>query len=92
MRSLILSIIPEAEELISYGMPAFRQDGEVIAGIMAHTRHLGYYPFSGSVLKNFPEITEKYSSTKSALHIPYGQVMLKGELRKLIKARIALTK
>lgn len=90
MRSLILSIIPDAEEVISYGMPAFRLNGDVIAGIMAHTKHLGYYPFSGSVLANFPEITSRYATTKSALHIPYGEVMLKGELRKLIKARISL--
>lgn len=90
MRESILSIIPNADEVMSYGMPAFSHQGTVVAGIMVHTKHLGYYPFSGSVLKNFPEITAKYATTKSAVHVPLGKAMLKKELRALIKARIAL--
>ena len=35
LRKTIRSIIPRAEECISYGMPAFRLDGNVVAGFWA---------------------------------------------------------
>jgi uncharacterized protein YdhG (YjbR/CyaY superfamily) len=35
LRQTILSIAPDAEECISYGMPAFRLNGKVIAGVAA---------------------------------------------------------
>jgi uncharacterized protein YdhG (YjbR/CyaY superfamily) len=38
LRKTIRSIVPKAEECISYGMPAFRLDGAVIAGFQATAR------------------------------------------------------
>ena len=50
LRQTILEIIPEAEPCISYGIPAFRLQGKVIAGFAAYKNHLSYFPHSGSVL------------------------------------------
>jgi uncharacterized protein YdhG (YjbR/CyaY superfamily) len=71
-------------------MPAFRVDGQIVAGILANKNHIGYYPFSGSILRLFPEELAKYVTTKSAIHIPIGKPLAKGLLKKLIKARINL--
>jgi uncharacterized protein YdhG (YjbR/CyaY superfamily) len=90
MRERILSIIPKAEEVVSYGMPAFRLDGVVVAGVLANKRHVGYYPFSGSILNLFPEELAKFTTTKSAIHVPVDKPLTKTLLTKLIKARIAL--
>jgi uncharacterized protein YdhG (YjbR/CyaY superfamily) len=90
MRERILSIIPKAEEVVSYGMPAFRLDGVVVAGVLANKKHVGYYPFSGSILRLFPEELVKYATTKSAIHVPVDKPLTKALLAKLIKARIAL--
>ena len=90
MRDRILEIIPDAVEVISYGMPAFELDGVVIAGVLANKKHVGYYPFSGSILKLFPEELAKYSTTMSAIHVPIDKPLPKGLLKKLIKARINL--
>jgi len=90
MRSHILEIIPEAKEGIKYKMPTFFLDGEAVAGLLANKNHIGYYPYSGSVLNQFPEISDKYVSTKGALHIPLGKPLPKTLIRKLLKARIAL--
>lgn len=89
MRERILEIIPNATEVISYGMPAFKVDGHIVAGIMAAKNHVGYYPFSGSVLSLFPKELAKYKTTKSAIHIPIGESLSKVLIAKLIKARIA---
>jgi uncharacterized protein YdhG (YjbR/CyaY superfamily) len=90
MRERILQIIPDAEEIVSYGMPAFRVEGTVVAGLLANKKHVGYYPFSGSILKLFPKELEKFSQTKAALHVPIDKPLSKTLLQQLIKARINL--
>lgn len=88
MRDRILEIVPEAREVISYGMPAFEVDGIVVAGLLANKKHVGYYPFSGSILKLFPDELEKYKKTLSAIHVPVDRPLPKGLLKKLVKARL----
>ncbi len=88
MRNRILEIIPDAEEVVSYGMPAFKLDGRVLAGLLANKKHVGYYPFSGSILHLFSEELAKFSTTKSAIHVPIDKPLAKGLIKKLIKARI----
>ena len=90
MRKRILEIVPKAEEVVSYGMPAFKVDGKIVAGLLANKKHVGYYPFSGSILHLFPDELEKFSITKSALHVPIDKPLTKTLLRKLIRARRAL--
>jgi uncharacterized protein YdhG (YjbR/CyaY superfamily) len=88
MRKRILEIVPGAEEVVSYGMPAFKVDGKIVAGLLANKKHVGYYPFSGSILHLFPDELAKFSTTKSALHVPIDKPLTKTLLSKLIKARI----
>ena len=90
MRRRILEIIPNAEEVISYGMPAFKVDNEVVAGVLAHKQHVGFYPFSGSIIRLFPEELNKYRTTLSAIHVPIDKPLPKGLIKKLLKARINL--
>jgi uncharacterized protein YdhG (YjbR/CyaY superfamily) len=47
LRRSIRAIVPDAEEGISYGMPAFRVGGKVVAGFAAFTNHLAYLPHRG---------------------------------------------
>ena len=89
MRSRILVVIPTAEEVVSYAMPAFKYKGTVVAGLLANKKHVGYYPFRGSVLAMFAEDLAKYSMTKSALHVPVDKALPKSLISKLVKARIS---
>lgn len=89
MRKSILEILPRSEEVVSYGMPAFRFEGNIVAGILHAKNHVGYYPFSGSVLRLFPRELAKYSTTKSAIHVPKDKPLSKALLKKLIAARIS---
>lgn len=89
MRRNIREILPRAEEVVSYGMPAFKVDGNVVAGILHAKNHVGYYPFSGSVLRMFPKELAKFSTTKSAIHVPIDKPLSKTLLKKLVAARIS---
>ena len=91
MRTRILEVVPSAEEIIKYAMPTFIFNGIPVAGLMIHKNHIGYYPYSGSILDKFPEINTKYKTTKGALHISPSKPLLKSEVRKLINARLKLS-
>jgi uncharacterized protein YdhG (YjbR/CyaY superfamily) len=50
MRKRILDMLPDADQGISYSVPAFRTQGKPVAGLAAFKHHLSYLPHSGSVL------------------------------------------
>jgi uncharacterized protein YdhG (YjbR/CyaY superfamily) len=90
LRRTILTIVPKAEECISYGIPAFRLDGKVFAGFAATRQGFSYFPFSGQTLAALADDVAEFSKTKSALHFDTKQHPLPGALvKKLIRARRA---
>jgi uncharacterized protein YdhG (YjbR/CyaY superfamily) len=88
LRGMILAIVPEAEEGISYRVPAFRVQGEVVAGFAAFKDHLSYLPFSGSVLGQLGDVLRGYTMTKSSLHFPIDRPLPEALVRKLIEVRL----
>jgi uncharacterized protein YdhG (YjbR/CyaY superfamily) len=89
LRATIRSVLPGAEECISYSMPAFRFEGRVVAGFLATKSGCSYFPFSGTTLKTLEKDVAKYERTKSALHFDPAKGLPKGLVRKLLNARIA---
>jgi uncharacterized protein YdhG (YjbR/CyaY superfamily) len=89
LRRTILEIVPDAEQVISYRVPAFRAGGKTFAGFAAFRNHLSYLPFSGSVLPQLADELEGYTMTKSALHFPVDRPLPKALVKKLIAARLA---
>ncbi|MGD0525472.1 MAG: DUF1801 domain-containing protein [Polyangiaceae bacterium] len=89
LRRTIRSIVPRAEECISYRIPAFRLDGRIVAGFCARAKGCSYFPFSGSTLKTLAWELSGYSQTKSALHFSAEEPLPASLVRKLIKARVA---
>ncbi len=87
LRRTILEVVPDAEQVISYKVPAFRVEGRIVAGFAAFKDHLSYLPFSGSVLPALASEFEGYTMTKSALHFPVDRPLPKTLVRKLIAAR-----
>ncbi len=89
LRQTIESIIPNAEQCISYGMPAFRLHGKVIAGFAAFKNHLSYLPHSGSVLAELAEDVAGYVTSKGALQFSIDKSLPKTLVKKLIAVRLS---
>jgi uncharacterized protein YdhG (YjbR/CyaY superfamily) len=89
LRGTILEIVPEAEQVISYRVPAFRVRGKIIAGFAAFKDHLSYLPFSGSVLGQLADELDGYTMTKSALHFSVDETLPKSLVEKLVATRLA---
>lgn len=88
LRRSILEVVPDAEQVLSYRVPAFRIGGKTVAGFAAFEAHLSYLPFSGSVLAQLDDELKGYTMTKSALHFPVDRPLPKTLVKKLIAARL----
>ena len=89
LRQNILAVLPNAEECISYSMPAFKVEGKTVAGFAAFKTHLSYLPHSGSTLTTLGANLAGYEQTTSSLHFPIDQTLPPLLIQKLITTRLA---
>jgi uncharacterized protein YdhG (YjbR/CyaY superfamily) len=89
LRRTIHALVPGVQECTSYGMPAFRLNGKVVAGFRATAKGCSYYPFSGTTLRTLAGDIGGYNQTKSALHFDTEKRLPASLVRKLLNARIA---
>lgn len=88
LRLDILTVIPDAEQCISYGVPGFKVRGTTVAGFAAFKNHLSYLPHSGSV---FPELAEElagYGRSTGALRFPVDQPLPRALVQELLNVRL----
>ena len=89
LRRTIHTAFPRAEECISYGIPAFRLDGRVVAWFAAAAHHCSFFP--GGVLDSFKSELADYETSKGTIRFQPDHPLPAGLVKKLIKARIART-
>jgi uncharacterized protein YdhG (YjbR/CyaY superfamily) len=89
LRRAVRRVVPAAEECISYGIPAFRVEGGIVAGFAATKDGYSYYPFSGQTLAELASEVGEFQGTKSSLHFWAERPLPVTLLRKLLRARLA---
>lgn len=87
LRAIIKKAAPKAEEVISYGMPAFKQDGMLVFYAVWKT-HVGFYP-SGSGIKDFADELSKYKTSKGAIQFPLDEPLPKDLITKIVRFRVS---
>ena len=90
MREILRQALPEAEEVISYHMPAFKTT-EVLVYYAAAKSHLGYYPTASGVI-NFKEELAGYVTSKGAIQFPPDKPLPVKLIQAIVKFRIAQNK
>lgn len=88
VRRAIRAAAPTAEECISYGMPAFRLGGKLIAGFRATANHCSYHPMSGATVKSLQSALAGYDTSPGTIRFSASDALPPGLIRKLVKARI----
>ena len=71
LRQTIHKAAPQAEEIISYGMPTFRQKQNLVY-YSAAKKHIGFYP-TGEAVEAFKDRAAEYVSSKGTLQFPYNK-------------------
>jgi uncharacterized protein YdhG (YjbR/CyaY superfamily) len=86
IRAIIKTVAPEAQELISYGMPAYKLNGMLVyfAGYKAH---IGFYPTASGIKHFLPKI-QAYKHSKGAVQFPIDQPLPKKLIQEMIVFRI----
>jgi uncharacterized protein YdhG (YjbR/CyaY superfamily) len=87
LRKTIRQCAPEAEEVISYNMPAFKWNG-MLVWYGAHTEHIGFYPRS-SVIAAFKHDLAGYKTSKGAIQFPIDKPIPTALVKKIVKFRLA---
>jgi len=90
LRKTIQEIIPNAEEVISYGFPGYRLNGKVICGFDAFKNHCSFFPHSSLVIPELEKELANYKTSKGALQFPINKPLPKALVRKLIATRLRL--
>jgi len=85
MREILRQAVPEAEEVISYHMPAYKTS-EVLVYYAAAKSHMGYYPTASGVI-NFKEELAGYVTSKGAIQLPYNQELPEQLIRNIAQFR-----
>lgn len=81
VRHLLKSVLPEAEECISWSMPTYRK-GRNIIHFAASKKHLGIYP-GGEATEVFKEELSDYDISKGTIRIPYDRKLPEELLRRI---------
>ena len=87
LRATIRAAAPEAEECISYGMPAFRLHGNLVY-FGAAKRHIGFYPTPNG-LEAFQEELAPYAASRGTAQFPYDQPLPLELVDKIVRYRVA---
>jgi uncharacterized protein YdhG (YjbR/CyaY superfamily) len=88
LRQTILNVVPDAEQGIAYGAPAFKVRGKTIAGFAAFKNHLSYLPHSGSVFPQLKDELRGYSTSSGALRFDVDKPLPADLVEKLIAVRL----
>jgi uncharacterized protein YdhG (YjbR/CyaY superfamily) len=68
VRAVIARVVPDAEQAISYGMPAFKRGGKFFLSYAGWKRHCSIYPLTDEFLAAHRSELEGYDRTKGSLH------------------------
>jgi len=85
LRTTIKQVAPKAEEVISYNMPAFKQNGMLVY-YAAYKNHIGFYPTS-SPMKAFKKELAGYKTSKGAIQFPIDKTIPKTLVKNIVKFR-----
>lgn len=90
LREMLSSIIPDADEGLSYGVPALKIGGSPVAGFAYAKKHCSYFPHSGSVLAEVEdELLDGMDWSKGTLRFPTDAVPDERLIRRLVELRLA---
>ena len=89
VRRAVHAAAPKAEECISYGMPAFRLNGKLIAGFRGATNHCSFHPMSGATVATLKAELSGYDTSPGTIRFSARAGLPAALIRKLVTARIA---
>ena len=89
LRKTIRSVVPKAQEGISYGLAAFRLNGRPLIAFGAAEHHCALYPMSSATVKAHRDELKRYHTSKGAIRFQADKPLPAALMKMLVKARVA---
>jgi len=86
LRTIVTTAAPQAEEVISYGMPAYKLNG-MLVWFAAYTNHIGFYP-KESGIHTFQKELSIYKTSKGAVQFPIDAPLPVALIKRIVKFRV----
>jgi uncharacterized protein YdhG (YjbR/CyaY superfamily) len=86
LRATIKNAAPEAEEVISYQIPAFRYNGMLVY-FAAYNNHIGFYPTSSGI-EAFKKELSAYEGSKGTIRFPMDKPLPLDLIAKIVEFRV----
>jgi uncharacterized protein YdhG (YjbR/CyaY superfamily) len=86
IRAVIRKAAPQAEEAISYSMPAFKLNG-VLVYFAAFKDHIGFFPTASGV-SHFQKELKAYDISKGTIRLPLDAPLPLGLIKKIVEFRV----
>lgn len=86
LRAIIKKAAPKAEETISYGIPTFKLQGNLVH-FGGYKTHIGFYP-GASGIHVFKKELSAYKTSKGTVQLPLDKPLPVGLITKIVKFRI----
>ena len=86
MRHAIREAAPQAQEAISYQMPAFKQNGTLVY-FAAFKNHLSLFP-TGSGVEAFKEKLTKYNTSKGTIQFPLDEPLSLDLIKEIVRFKV----
>ncbi|TAN13208.1 MAG: hypothetical protein EPN37_14100 [Chitinophagaceae bacterium] len=87
VRNTVKKAAPDAEETISYAMPAFKLYGKPLVYFAAFKNHIGFYPLPEGI-KTFGKELAGYKTSKGAIQFPLSKPIPLNLITKITKFRM----
>ncbi len=87
LRKIIRSAAPKAEECISYGMPAYRQNGPLV-GYNAAAKHYALFFMNGTTVEAHKDELKGYKTSKGGIQFDADKPFPVALIKKLVKERV----
>jgi uncharacterized protein YdhG (YjbR/CyaY superfamily) len=88
LRQAIREALPDADEVIKYGIPTFAIEGKGVIGFDGYKNHNSIFPYSGAINERLKDDLVNYEQTKGSIHFGKEKNFPKTLLRKIIRERL----
>ena len=88
LHKAIKETAPDAEETISYNMPAFMLNGPLVY-YAGYKHHIGFYP-TGAGIAAFKDVISDYKHSKGAIQFPIDEPLPLDLVKKIVKHRVKM--
>lgn len=85
IKKLVLDIVPDAEQVVSYGMPTFKYRRKIILHVGAFTDHMSLFP--GGIVEKFAEELKDYKTSKGTIQFTLEKPLPTDVIQKIVHYR-----